>query len=504
MTDPSDASAFRSDSKLVARVAARQPAALLELYDRYAAVAYGLAVRMLTDAAGAEECVQAVFLDLWGPPPPADSTQREFSLWLLAAVHRNARTRQRAAGAGVSRRQGTALTADRAPQLAAETPASARAGTRRPLAARQQWVLAAHTSLPPAERTALEPAYFEGQTATEIAERLLEPRATIQTHSQAAAQHLRAVLAVAPPPFRDRTTPAPPVAGLPVAPALAAENETTYRVDVRRSPAGPSLRERSAQDQAEGRQDQLLQLVAHELRSPITVIKASIQLASRHLRAAGHLDEAARLDLADAQVDRLTALVDYLLRAGQLNSGMVDLQPARFDLAGLVREVGSAMQALSVAHIVIVQAPEHLVVEADANRLEQVLRNLITNAIKYSPEGGRVEITLARVGEGAEVCVRDYGIGIPVAERDQVFERFHRARNVGAIAGFGLGLSMSRDIVRAHHGRLWVGDLPQAATAEAARPGISPAENAQGSLLCLVLPIEQATRPGTHPPENAG
>jgi RNA polymerase sigma factor (sigma-70 family) len=390
---------------LVAHVAARRPAALLELYAPYAGVAYALAVRMLTDAARAEECVQAVFLDLWGPPP-ADSTQREFSLWLLAAVHRNARTRQRAAGAGVSRRQGTALTADRAPQLAAETPASARAGTRRPLAARQQWVLAAHTSLPPAERTALEPAYFEGQTATEIAERLLEPRATIQTHSQAAAQHLRAVLAAAPPPFRDRATPAPPVASLPVAPALAVKHETTYRVDVCRSPAGPSLRERTAQDQAAGRPDQLLQLVAHELRSPITVIKASIQLASRRLRAAGHLDEAARLDFAAAQVDRLTALVDYLLRAGQLNSGMVDLQRARFDLAGLVREMGAAMPALSVAHTVIVQAPEHLVVEADANRLEQVLRNLITNAIKYSPESGRVEITLARVRGGGGVCTR--------------------------------------------------------------------------------------------------
>jgi signal transduction histidine kinase len=100
------------------------------------------------------------------------------------------------------------------------------------------------------------------------------------------------------------------------------------------------------------------------------------------------------------------------------------------------------------------------------------------------------------------VCVRDYGIGIPVDERDQVFERFHRAGNVGTIAGFGLGLSMSHDIVRAHHGRLWVGDLPASATAAAAVPGMSPAENAQGSLLCLVLPIAQATRPG--PPENAG
>jgi signal transduction histidine kinase len=138
----------------------------------------------------------------------------------------------------------------------------------------------------------------------------------------------------------------------------------------------------------------------------------------------------------------------------------------------------------------ILQAPEDVAIEGDEDRLEQVLRNLITNAIKYSPAGGNVEITLRRSGDEAEVCVRDYGIGIPSQDLDRVFERFARAGNVGLIPGFGLGLSMSRDIVRAHHGRLWVGDLSEAATAAAMAAG-PPLGDAPGSLFCLALPLEQ-------------
>jgi signal transduction histidine kinase len=243
----------------------------------------------------------------------------------------------------------------------------------------------------------------------------------------------------------------------------------------------------------EQQQDQLLMLAAHELRTPITVIKGTIQLARRRLRAAGHLAEAEQLDVASDQVDRLTALLDYLLRASQIDSPLVELAVVPFNLPDLVRQVRTDMQVLSPTHTMHVTAPAQLVLDGDAERLGQVLRNLITNAIKYSPAGGRVEITVRRARQEAEVCVRDYGIGIPTAERDQVFERFHRASNVRAIPGFGLGLSMSREIVRAHHGRLWVGDLP-AADAATATDGELP-----GSLLCLRLPLHPPVAPGVAP-----
>lgn len=273
------------------------------------------------------------------------------------------------------------------------------------------------------------------------------------------------------------------------------DSSTMSRVSVPCVPGGPTggaplapAAAESSQRRYEQQPDHQLLLAAHALKTPITVIKGTLQLARRRLRAAGHLDEAARLDVAMAQVDRLTALVDYLLRASPSNGALVELAVVAFDLAGLVRQVGADMAVLSPAHELRVQAPEHLALAGDAARLEQVLRNLITNAIKYSPRGGGVEITLRRVGAEAEVCVRDFGLGIPVAERDLVFERFHRASNVGTIPGCGLGLAMSHEIVRAHHGRLWVGDLPGGAAA--------PGAELPGSLLCLRLPLQQRAAPG--------
>lgn len=258
------------------------------------------------------------------------------------------------------------------------------------------------------------------------------------------------------------------------------------------SSTAAATRANAARPLLEERQDQLLMTLAHELKTPITVIKGTVQLAHHRLQAAGHEQEAAWLATANHQIDRLTALIDYLLRAGQLAGSAVELHLARFNFADLVRTVGLTMQTLTKEHMVIVQAPEDVELEGDAERLEQVLRNLLTNAIKYSPTGGDITLTLHRAGGEAELCVRDYGIGIPREEREQVFERFTRASNVGPIPGFGLGLSMSRDIVQAHHGRVWVGNLAEAPTAATAPA--PPLGDERGSLFCLALPLEQEAR----------
>jgi signal transduction histidine kinase len=251
-----------------------------------------------------------------------------------------------------------------------------------------------------------------------------------------------------------------------------------------------AMSESRAEHQLEERQDQLLLTLAHELKAPITVIKGTVQLARHRLQASGHDLEAGWLETANSQIDRLTALVDYLLRAGQLNGSEVELHQARFDLVQLVREVGLTMQALTPSRIVTIQAPEDVAIDGDEERLRQVVSNLIANAIKYSPAGSNVEITLRRISGEAVLCVRDYGIGIPIEDRDRVFERFERATNVGHIPGFGLGLTMCRDIVNAHHGRLWVSDLSAAARVAALNSVETPHEDGSGSLVCVALPLE--------------
>jgi signal transduction histidine kinase len=135
------------------------------------------------------------------------------------------------------------------------------------------------------------------------------------------------------------------------------------------------------------------------------------------------------------------------------------VQAAPFDLASVVREAAAATRAglgpdspLSVD----VRAPAELVVPGDPYRLRQVVDNLLGNAVKYSPDGGRITVTLARTGAVATLSVADTGMGIAPAEREKMFSRLYRATEVRekAIPGTGLGLALSRAVVERHHGTI--------------------------------------------------
>ncbi len=463
------------DAALVAGVAAGRPAALLELYDRYSPVANALAARVLADRAQAEECTRAAFLELWQRPSPAEPTVDDFRAWLMAAVYRQAAVRHPLAAAGLL------------PGPPAGTP-PARIRTRGIRVARQKRPHVALAHQHAAERAALEHDSSSSMTrweSTAYPQTPLAPRETRNLDGMG-----------------DR--PAGPAIGINLAgpapdTATRTAREALIRAGSRPVPgtldfgsgATLGIDEGGRARRLDERQDHLLVLVGHELKTPITVIKATVQLARGRLAKAGHLTEAAEMDSVNNHIDRLIALVDYLLRAGQLNEITVDLRLARLNLADLVREIAGEMP--NATHRVRVQAPEQLILEGDAARLAQVLRNLIGNAIKYSPAGGDVEVMLRRAAETAELCVRDYGIGIPVAERTRVLERFQRAGNVGAIPGFGLGLSMSRDILHAHHGQLWVGNPAAGVATGGSRTGQPAAGDSSGS---SDLP-ETAAAPGT-------
>ncbi len=497
----------RSDRDLVAAVIARQPEALQELYTRYSSAAYALAVRMLADRVRAEECMHTAFLAFWQEPHGYDPASGGFCAWLLAVVHRTARTSQRAATAR-ARRAPAASPARHDMDLPPLLPEiSARLIAIRRLAGQHRQAQVAVDTLSPAERIVLESAYFNGWTTAEIAALRKEPLPIVEMRIREGVQRLSAVFARSTQPQTLDAAPLRPGdSGGPShsrkARALADQSNPEYRATVRhvlvgqeRGEGESSLGVPSAKRLLDERQDQLLLTLGHELKTPITTIKGTVQLAHHRLRAAGHLQEAALLAVANGQIDRLTALVDYLLRAGQLDGSEMALQIVRFDFAHLVREVAQTMQGLTGIHTLSVEAPDDVEIEGDVVRLEQVVSNLINNAIKYSPAGGAIEITLRHTGNEALLCMRDYGIGIPPEDRDLVFERFERATNVGHIPGFGLGLSMCRDIINAHHGRIWVGSLSEAARSAAITVESPPAGEGPGSLICVALPLDQAIRP---------
>jgi len=222
------------------------------------------------------------------------------------------------------------------------------------------------------------------------------------------------------------------------------------------------LQERMSREQAAQRiKDDFLSIVSHELRTPLTSIQGYSQLLEGRLRGgvAGESKEMAHLGVIRSQVGRMRRLVDDLLDVSRIDRrGGVSIEPADFDLAEEVRGAAARIGRQHADRTIAVEAPDRLPVHADRDRIDQVLSNLIENAVKYSPEGGPVRVIAERRGGEVEVRVTDVGVGIPPEHRDHVFERFYQADGDAGrrrFGGLGLGLYISRAIIDAHGGRIW-------------------------------------------------
>ena len=211
--------------------------------------------------------------------------------------------------------------------------------------------------------------------------------------------------------------------------------------------------------QLERMKDEFVSIAAHELRTPLTAIKGYTELLERRLR---HQPERERdrqtLAVIRKQADRLARLVNEMLDVSRIEVGRLTLNREPFDLAALAREVLANLRVSAEAHRLTLETEGDLIVEADAARIEQVLINLVTNAITYSPEGGEVAVRLWRAGDDVRISVRDEGIGIAPEEMPHLFERFYRAPKSGVtrFGGMGLGLYISNEIVARHGGTIRV------------------------------------------------
>ncbi len=207
--------------------------------------------------------------------------------------------------------------------------------------------------------------------------------------------------------------------------------------------------------------DEFLAIASHELKTPITSLRMQLQMAERGMVANSSPDSAAidklskRIGVASAQVDRLTALVEALLDVARIRSGSLDLTFEPTDLVLLLRETLErlAPQIAKAGCTTRIQAPSQIMAVVDARRVEQVLTNLMSNALKYAP-GLPVDLQVSEEPDVVRFEVRDFGPGVAPALRDTIFDRFDRgaaSRNAG---GLGLGLFIARQLVAAHGGRI--------------------------------------------------
>lgn len=212
---------------------------------------------------------------------------------------------------------------------------------------------------------------------------------------------------------------------------------------------------------------ELVSNVSHNLKTPLGLIKLS---CTTLLRRDVVFDETVKRELLesiDAQVNQLTAMIDRILEASRLEKGLAQLNRQPVDLAEVTQVVLTMLDSPLTHHNLVLDfEPPELVISADPQHVEDVLLNLLDNAIKYSPDGGDI-IVQGRLQQGrALVRVIDHGIGIPEDDIPRVFERFYRGRNArdSRVSGVGLGLPVVRDIIAAHGGEIWIEPTPGGGT----------------------------------------
>jgi PAS domain S-box-containing protein len=226
--------------------------------------------------------------------------------------------------------------------------------------------------------------------------------------------------------------------------------------------------------QLQQQKDEFLGIASHELKTPVTSIKAYAQVLESMFRDSGDDRKADMVKKMDAQVNRLTNLIGDLLDVTKIQTGKLQFNDSEFDFNSLVKELTEDLQRTTKKHHIVQEFAETGSVFADKERIGQVITNLITNAIKYSPNADKIVVFTRREQNEIRLCVQDFGIGIPKDKKDKVFEQFYRVSGdkQHTFPGLGLGLYISSEIIKREGGKIWVNSI-----------------EGEGSTFCFSLPI---------------
>jgi signal transduction histidine kinase len=224
-----------------------------------------------------------------------------------------------------------------------------------------------------------------------------------------------------------------------------------------------AFRDISSEHAVETMKSDFVSTVSVELRTPLTSIYGFAQTLLREDVAFGEIERKTFLEFIARESERLTTIVDALLNVARLDTGdlAVTLEPT--NVADVVGGVVTGAQAAvnGSGHLIVADLPPvPLTAQADPEKLRQVLDQLVSNAVKYSPDGGTVTVSARLVEDSVELAVTDEGVGVPPAERERIFSKFYRAGGGAQVSGTGLGLFIAHGLVREMGGRMWV-DSPE-------------------------------------------
>ena len=229
---------------------------------------------------------------------------------------------------------------------------------------------------------------------------------------------------------------------------LAIENAFLYR---------EAKQEIQKRRKMEKQKDEFLRIAGHELKTPVTSIKAYTQVLLYASQKRGETEPLKQLRKLDAQIDKLTHLIGDLFDATKIEAGKMVLNVDEFSFDTLVEEVVEEIQFTSTSHTIHIEGKTGRTLIADRERTSQVIINLITNAIKYSLHADKVSIKLENNVDHVQFSITDFGIGIPSSKKEKIFERFYRVSGdkPSSFPGLGLGLYISSEIVHRQGGKIW-------------------------------------------------
>ena len=204
--------------------------------------------------------------------------------------------------------------------------------------------------------------------------------------------------------------------------------------------------------------DEFISMASHELKTPLTSLKGFTNVLQRRLAQQGDEQILHYLSRMDFQLYKLTKIINDLLDISKMQAGQLSFQKEPFEFDSLIQETVEDLQAATLSHHFLIEGKTGKQILGDKDRLEQVFINLLTNAVKYSPQADKVLVSLLCTQEEAIVGVKDFGIGIDESYHHKIFERFYQVTDPEekTYPGLGMGLYISKEIVDRHHGRMWV------------------------------------------------
>jgi len=220
------------------------------------------------------------------------------------------------------------------------------------------------------------------------------------------------------------------------------------------------------------RKNDFIGMVSHELKTPLTAINGFVQVLQRKAKKDEDNYAIIALDKAHSQIRKMTTMINGFLNVSRLESGKLLIEKTNFSLSELLKETIEETYVSQSSHQIILNPTCEVNINADRNKIGNVISNLISNGLKYSDNGTSIEITCKLYDTEVEIQIKDEGIGIKPEDIDKLFERYYRVQGNHTISGFGIGLYLSAEIIERHGGRIW-----------------AESEEGKGSVFYFTLPL---------------